>query len=182
MTAEITRKLVGEHNLILRMIDLLERNARATSEGKYSNWQFYLDGVDFIRNYADRFHHSKEENVLFTALIKSGMPAEHGPVAVMLMEHEQGRGFVLELEEATREALAGIPGREQAIAENALAFAQLLRGHIAKEDGVLYPVAERFIPEGMRGEVLKGYREAEAGAIPGISEQYRAIVEKYERE
>ncbi len=82
MTAEITQKLVGEHNLILRMIDLLERNARATSEGKYSNWQFYLDGVDFIRNYADRFHHSKEENVLFTALIKSGMPAEHGPVAV----------------------------------------------------------------------------------------------------
>ncbi|HEX9024148.1 MAG TPA: hemerythrin domain-containing protein, partial [Geobacteraceae bacterium] len=174
MEAELTRKLVEEHRLILRMIDLLERNARATAEGKYENWQFYLDGVEFIREFADRFHHAKEEHVLFEALIKSGMPAEHSPVAVMLMEHEEGRSFVRALEQATREALAGMPGREQDIAENALAFAKLLRDHIGKEDGILYPLAERFIPEGTRSEVLEGYRRAEAGADPEIIERYRA--------
>jgi hemerythrin-like domain-containing protein len=137
MKAEITERLVEEHRLILRMIDLLERNAQATAEGKYANWRFYLDGVEFIRDFADRFHHVKEEHVLFTALIKSGMPVEHSPVAVMLMEHEEGRGYVCGLEEAAREALAGVPGREQAVAENALLFAKLLRAHIAKEDGVL---------------------------------------------
>lgn len=53
MKADITRKLVDEHQLILRMIALL--NAPRTAEGNYLNWQFYLDGIDFIRQYADRF-------------------------------------------------------------------------------------------------------------------------------
>jgi hypothetical protein len=35
----------------LRMIALLERNAPRTAKGSYGNWCFYLDGVDFIRNY-----------------------------------------------------------------------------------------------------------------------------------
>ena len=48
---DITQALVEEHRLILRMITLLERNAARTAGGSYANWQFYLDGVDFIRNY-----------------------------------------------------------------------------------------------------------------------------------
>lgn len=76
MKTDITAALVNEHKLILRMIALLERNAARTGEGGYRNWQFYLDGVDFIRNYADRFHHAKEEDVLFEALVKNGMPRE----------------------------------------------------------------------------------------------------------
>lgn len=55
MKADITRKLVDEHQLILRMISLLEKNAPRTAAGNYLNLQFYLDGIDFIRQYADRF-------------------------------------------------------------------------------------------------------------------------------
>ncbi|MFA7402971.1 MAG: hemerythrin domain-containing protein, partial [Pelobacteraceae bacterium] len=91
---DITQALVSEHRLILRMITLLERNAPLTAEGRYPNWKFYLDGIDFIRNYSDRFHHAKEEDVLFEALVKNGMPREHSPIAAMLMEHDQGRAFV----------------------------------------------------------------------------------------
>ena len=43
-------------------------------------------GIDFIRNYADRFHHAKEEDVLFKALVDNGTPKENSPVAAMLME------------------------------------------------------------------------------------------------
>ena len=70
----------------------------ARQQGDYRNWQFYLDGVDFIRNYADRFHHAKEEDVLFEALVDNGMPQENSPVAAMLMEHDQGRSFVRAME------------------------------------------------------------------------------------
>ena len=48
MKADITGSLVEEHRLILRMIQLLERNAPRTAMGIYCNWRFYLDGVDFI--------------------------------------------------------------------------------------------------------------------------------------
>ena len=88
MKTDITSALVNEHILILRMVALLERNARRTATGSFSNWQFYLDSVDFIRNYADRFHHAKEENVLFEALASNGMGMENSPITAMMMEHD----------------------------------------------------------------------------------------------
>jgi hemerythrin-like domain-containing protein len=182
MKTDITQALVDEHRLILRMIALLERNALRTKEGSCSNWQFYLDGVDFIRSYADRFHHAKEEDVLFVALVKNGMPRENSPVAAMLMEHEQGRAYVRGMETAVNDAIAGLPGRESDIAENALAYAALLRDHIDKEDDILYPLAERVIPEIMRPAIVKEYQQAET--LPGTDFRayYRSVVEAYEKE
>jgi hemerythrin-like domain-containing protein len=182
MKTNITQALVDEHQLILRMIALLEKNAARTAAGSYSNWQFYLDGVDFIRNYADRFHHAKEEDVLFEALVKNGMPRENSPVAAMLMEHDQGRAYVRAMEAAALEAREGVAGREHVIAENALAYAELLREHISKEDDILYPLAERVIPQAMREEIVNGYQLAESKADAGFSERYRKLIEAYEQE
>lgn len=180
MKTDVTKALVDEHKLILRMIALLETNARLTAEGRYDNWQFYLDGVDFIRNYADRFHHAKEEDVLFEALVKNGMPRQNSPVAAMLMEHDLGRGYVAAMEQAALEARAGRHGREKIIAENALAYVELLRAHISKEDDILYPLAERVLPEEVREDILAAYRSAEAKTADDFSEYYRQLVEGYE--
>jgi len=182
MKTDITQALVAEHRLILRMITLLEQNAPRTAAGSYVNWQFYLDGISFIRNYADNFHHSKEEDVLFVALVKNGMPRENSPVAAMLMEHDHGREFVRRMETAVRGVLDGLKDRGQAIAENALAYAALLRDHIAKEDDILYPLAERVIPETMREEIVGKYRRAEERTNSDLSEHFHKLVEKYEQE
>lgn len=182
MKTDITKALVDEHILILRMITLLEHNAPRTANGTYSNWQFYLDGVDFIRNFADRFHHAKEEDVLFEALVTNGMPREHSPVAAMLMEHDQGRAYVKAMESAASEAQAGKAGHERIIAENALAYAELLREHIGKEDGVLYPLAERVIPDTMRDDIIAGYAAAETRTAADFTIRYEALVAHYENE
>ena len=182
MKRNITRALVDEHKLILRMIALLERNAPRTAAGGYTNWQFYLDGVDFIRSYADRFHHAKEEDVLFEALVANGMPRANSPIAAMLMEHDQGRAYVKAMETAAQEALAGQSGREQTIAENALAYAALLRDHISKEDHILYPLAERGIPDTMRDGIIDGYIAAEQKTPADFTARYEAVVTGYEQE
>lgn len=179
---DITGALVNEHRLILRMISLLERNAPRTADGTYSNWQFYLDGVDFIRNFADRFHHAKEEDVLFEALVKNGMPRENSPIAAMLMEHDQGRAFVKIMEAAVREVLDGQEDMEQIIADNALAYAALLREHIAKEDDILYPLAERVVPDSMRDDIIAGYCAAETRTTVDFTAHYESMVTGYERE
>ena len=186
MKTDITQALVTEHRLILRMITLLEKNAPETAAGRYRNWQFYHDGIDFIRNYADRFHHAKEEDVLFTALVANGMPRENSPVAAMLLEHDHGRSFVKAMEAAVEAAVEaaekGQTGCYGEIAENALAYAELLRGHISREDDILYPLAERVLPESMRPDIVSGYQAAEAQVSPEFSNRYLAIVEQYERE
>jgi hemerythrin-like domain-containing protein len=182
MKRDITAALVSEHRLIKRMLALLERNAQHTAAGEYRTYRFYLDGVDFIRNFADRFHHAKEEDVLFEALVANGMPREHSPVAAMLVEHDLGRAFVKAMEEAARQATEGIAGRDAVIAENALAYVALLREHIDKEDGILYPLAERVIPAEMRDGIIARYAAAEAQTAAGFTTRYEEIVERYESE
>jgi len=181
MKQEITQRLKDEHRLILRMLALLEQNAARTEAGSGSDYRFYLDGVDFIRNFADRFHHAKEEDVLFEALVENGMPRANSPVAAMLMEHDQGRALVRGMEEAAQRALAGEVDQEAALVSNARGYLELLREHISKEDEILYPLAERVIPEAMRGAIVEGYRRAEEKGAPGLEQHYREIVEGYEK-
>jgi hemerythrin-like domain-containing protein len=178
---DVTQVMVEEHRLILRMIALLERNVERMEQGRFRNWQFFLDAVDFIRNYADRFHHAKEEDVLFEALVKNGMPQENSPVAAMLMTHDQGRNLVRAMEEAALKAQAGEAGQIPVIAENARGYAALLRDHIDKEDNILYPLAERVLPAEVRPEMAQAYRDAEA-RDPDIESRYRRMVEEYEKQ
>ena len=182
MKTDITSALVNEHILILRMVALLERNARRTATGSFSNWQFYLDSVDFIRNYADRFHHAKEENVLFEALASNGMGMENSPITAMMMEHDQGRVHALAMEMAVEEIVAGRMVKPDLLTANALAYAELLREHILKEDGVLYPLAERIMSDTLRESVVDGYAAAEARTPADFAARYEALVMQYESE
>ena len=179
---DITTTLVNEHKLILRMLEVLERNASLTREGKYTDYRFYLDAVDFIRNYADRFHHAKEEAVLFEALVANGMPRQNSPVAAMLLEHDQGRAYVRAMEEAALQARAGDIEARQGIADNALAYVALLREHITKEDTILYPLAERLLPEEVRAGIINDYAAAEEKSAPDFAEHYQRLVAQYEAE
>jgi hemerythrin-like domain-containing protein len=181
MKANVTQVMVDEHQLILRMIALVEHNTALLREGKFRNWQFYLDAVDFIRNYADRFHHAKEEDVLFVELIRNGMPEKQSPIEAMQMEHDQGRAHVKAMEEAAQKALDGEGGQIAIIAEHATGYAALLRGHIEKENDILYPLAERVLPEGVRSGMLAAYETAGV-KTPGLEEKYLQMVETYEQQ
>jgi hemerythrin-like domain-containing protein len=135
----VTAVMVEEHQLILRMIALLEKKVDLAEADRFSDWSFFLEGaLPFIKDFADLFHHAKEEDVLFKALVANGMPREYSPVAAMLMEHDQGRSFVRGMELAARQLLASEPAVATtevvaALAENARGYAALLRDHIEKE-------------------------------------------------
>jgi hemerythrin-like domain-containing protein len=181
MKTDVTKVMVDEHVLILRMIALVEQKSALLEQGKFRNWQFYLDAVDFIRTYADCFHHAKEEDVLFVELIQNGMPEKSSPIEAMHLEHEQGRAHVRAMEEATQKAIAGEPGQGAIIAAHARGYAELLRGHIDKEDNILYPLAERILPEEVRGRMLAAYAVA-AAKTPQLETHYLELVEGYEQQ
>jgi len=181
MKTNITQVMMEEHQLILRMIALVEKNAGRVARGEFRNWRFFLDAVDFIRNYADRFHHAKEEDVLFAALVKNGMPEKQSPIEAMLMEHDAGRAHVRGMEAAARRALEGDESDIPSLLEHARGYAELLRGHIDKEDTILYPLSERVLPEELRPAMLDAYQAAE-GRTPELAETYRRMVEDYEKE
>jgi hemerythrin-like domain-containing protein len=107
----------------------------------------------FIRGFADAFHHGKEEEILFAAMIEHGFSDTTGPLAVMLSDHAEGRrftGIVREIGDRTGDLTAD----ERHEAAAALGgYAELLSAHIWKEDQVLYPMAAQAL-EGAAWEAV----------------------------
>jgi hemerythrin-like domain-containing protein len=180
---EATEILMQEHEVILRVIAALEMQAGCLRAGQPVRPGFFLDAADFIKGFADGCHHRKEEGVLFEAMIAAGLPRQAGPVAVMLAEHEQGRGYTRGMRDAANRLAAGDGAARGEVVSNALGYAALLRQHIQKENGILFPMADQMIPAARQGQVTDAFEHIEheeTGA--GVHEKYLALAEALERE
>jgi len=136
-----TGMLRAEHRLILEVLDVLERIVETGQTGEW-DVDSMEECVAFFRLFADACHHGKEEDLLFPELEARGMPKDSGPIAVMLFEHRQGRALVAQMAGALEGARQGETEPLSRFENAARAYIQLLRGHINKEDNVLFNMAD----------------------------------------
>ncbi len=140
------QSLVDEHSVIKRIIALVPGILTdldvSTGEGRRT----ILGIVDFIRSYADRFHHAKEEDILF-GLFDQDLEI----LRAMNEEHKIGRGHV----RAVIEALERNDNKE--ITSRLLAYGDLLAAHIRKEDEVLYPWMDEQLSMSQIGELFSRF-------------------------
>lgn len=128
-------ELERDHRVIEQVAALLaDVSGHASAERVFAFGEWALD---FVRRFADGCHHAKEELALFPLLEARGIPRRGGPIGTMLLEHQEGRGLVADMERAI--AAHDLPG----LVASAGAWAGLLRAHIAKERDVLFPMGER---------------------------------------
>lgn len=153
--------LVREHEIIEKVLDALENEARKVAGGKPVNTPFFREAINFVRNFADGIHHQKEEQVLFPALCNAGMPKDGGPVGVMLHEHDEGRGHIRAMESALGAASKGDAAARDLLVQEAVGYVELLRAHIQKENMILFPMAERVLDESRQNFVQQQFTAAE---------------------
>lgn len=151
-----TDLLKREHLFIERALDVLAAIRDALGKGAAPPAADITELLAFLQGYADDLHHLKEERCLFVALGRAGMPAEGGPVAVMLHEHDLGRELLRKLVESTP-AISASDAERRAFCRNASRYVELLREHIGKENGILFPMAERLLPRSVKEEVLQRF-------------------------
>ncbi len=179
---QATNVLRDEHQGILAMIAVVEAAAHRVGEGKEVPPDLFLSAADFFRNFTDQCHHAKEETQLFPALVAHGIPGRGGPIAVMLAEHEQGRALIRQLNEAAGRFAAGDRSAVPTLVQSALAYAELLRAHIQKENGILFPMADRVLSDGEQDTLYAAFDQIEKTHIgPGVHERYHAMIGDYQR-
>ena len=91
------------HQLILKAIDVLLNECVQLDEGQELEKSFFEKVIDFIKNYADKFHHAKEEDILFEKLNSDTVQMHCNPIPQMLHEHDTGRDFVKGIERGLEE-------------------------------------------------------------------------------
>ena len=180
---EATDMLMAEHRVIERVLMALEKAVRRMEAGQVVRPGFFLDAAEFIRGFADECHHRKEEGVLFKALADNGMPAEQGPLATMLYEHEKGRQFTRGMSTAAKKWQNGKTTAKNEVISNALSYAGLLRQHISKEDQVLFPMANRIIPAEQQRKIVEDFERVEdEDTGKGTHEKFIELAEALEQE
>ena len=148
------KELMDDHQIILRMLRALNGMCLRIGDGKAVAVEDLDAALDFIKTFADYCHHGKEEDLLFPAMGEVGFPTQGGPIAVMLMEHEQGRAFVKALTGSLERVRSGEAAALKDLARAASSYSSLLSAHIGKEDNILYPMAMDAIPDA-RWQILK---------------------------
>ncbi len=177
-----TEDLVNEHEVILRMLRVMEKASDELRKGGDVDPGLWKGASDFLQNFVDRCHHTKEERHLFPALVERGVSGEVGPIAVMLREHEDGRAHTKRL----RALSASSPSKKtnEGISKTVVAYVDLLSMHIRKENGVLFPLANQVLtPEDLK-RLEASFEEVEENVMgPGVHERYHRMIgewtEKY---
>lgn len=171
--------LMNEHRMIERVLDGLVGFAEEVQRKGTTDAPELGRFVTFVREFADACHHGKEENILFSAMVEHGFPRDGGPIAVMLQEHDQGRGLVAILKARAEQAEPWSDTDRQQIAQVARGFSALLHAHIHKEDAILYPMAEQHLPPAALAQVSQDcerFEEQQTGS--GTHERLHALAEE----
>ena len=169
--------LAREHRLIERVLDALGRisdEARRTRQ---------LDGpaaelaIRFLREFADRTHHLKEERILFPAIAARG----HFPGCGLIGEHEEGRERVSRMADAVQRVLGGDEEAIRLFVRTARSFISFLRDHIAKEDECLADVVNATFAGDGHERLLQQFDEMERREVgEGAFERFAAMAQELE--
>ncbi len=174
--------MINEHNNIRRMLKVI----RSLSYKIMTLEEFDIEDIgkiiDFVRIYADKHHHKKEEDILFKTMNeKIERLRNAGAITGMYIEHDLGRLYVQNLEIAVKEYKDGSDKARLDIIANAIGYANLLDRHTDKEDNAMYRFAEKMLDED-----AKAFIEEEAGKVEaeakdsGLQKKYIDLLENLE--
>jgi len=171
--------MVAEHDNILRFNNVVRRACAGILEGKEVCIGDFRNMVEFVRGYADRHHHGKEEKILFVDMVAHlGQIGRNLVTHGMLVEHDLARLHISELEAALNQYETGYSvGAKLDIITSAVAYTKLLKRHIDKENAIVYVYAEKNLPkEVMAGANAQMETAEKEAAESGVQKKYLAIL------
>lgn len=165
--------LKHEHDALLHALEVLDalcQRLRHPEQGQTVDPQDLVQLTGFFREFADRCHHGKEEDLLFPALAEAQLSPPGELQQQLLAEHEEGRQAMRAMQQE-----AGTPG--PGFADAAERYAQLLRRHIQTENTQLLPWVEQQLGAPRLDELWQGFEKHEASVIgAGRHEELHALL------
>lgn len=149
-----------EHRLIEKVFSLTGERLKTVRETKTINPVYVETAVDFVRTYADRTHHGKEEDILFNELEKKSLSAQDRELMDELVhEHVLARKKVGELVEANNSYKRGDASSLGVIVDSLGFLIELYPKHIYKEDEIFFPNTEKYFSDRELDRMLEDFHD-----------------------
>lgn len=167
--------MMWEHRLIEKMLRLFDGEIKKIGELKRIDTVFIDTAVDFIRTYADRTHHGKEEDILFRELVKKRLTPEHARIMdELISEHRYSRQVVGKLVAARDRYLKGEDTSQEVIAY-LKELAKFYPAHIEKEDKHFFYPCMDYFTKAEQDQMLAEFYEFDRNMI---HEKYQNVVDQ----
>lgn len=171
--------LMIEHRLIERMIAAFQRELDKIKDRRDADLGFVDDVVDFIRTYADRCHHGKEEFILFRELGSKPLNDELRKTCDELIEeHRWAREMTGRVVSAKMKYLQGDFKALDDLIECGEELIRFYPQHIVKEDKQFFLPIMNYFTQEEKDKMLTEFSEFDQKLI---HEKYRGVVEEIER-
>lgn len=166
--------LMIEHRLIEKMLTIVKNQTVVIGRRDRIDPVFIDTVVDFIRTYADRTHHGKEEDIMFKELAAKSMNQEDKKVMKELVdEHIFARKVVADLVLAKTDYLDGNLNALNTIKEKLDILVEFYPVHIAKEDKLFFPNTEKYLSDKEQEDMLIRFQEFDRNMI---HDKYKSVV------
>jgi hemerythrin-like domain-containing protein len=145
MTAEVVRILRREHANMTALLDTLEDELGAIEHDGHPDYDVIRGVINYFLSFPDIYHHPKE-NLIFERL-EARDPDTAGAIGNLRTHHEQLSARARAYGEAIGAASGDASAPRHAFIGWGRAFLALQRDHIAMEERLLLPAAERAFTE-----------------------------------
>ena len=179
MTTRPTHLLRHEHRVIEQALRALDGICLRLKAGDEIPAEALSQALEFIQNYADRYHHFREEEYLFPALKQCGFE-EGGALAYLREEHTRERELLAELEFAVEEYRYGDSNAVQRFIEITGRFRNHLIGHMQKEEGLLFKLVEDMLDEEVKGDLMQRLAQSSGEDQADVSHKYERLAAELE--
>jgi len=170
--------LMIEHRLIERMIKVMRKEINVIGETGKVRPGFIDEAVDFIRTYADRCHHGKEEDILFKQLLERRLTDHYRQVVNELVgEHVQARALTGQLVAAKERYVAGDGKAIDEIRSVMKELVDFYPVHIEKEDRHFFIPCMEYFSNRELDLMLEAFYEFDRTLI---HDKYRGVIERFE--
>lgn len=156
--------LSNEHGLIRRYLEEVTLAAQKMEGGARPPREFFEKAVEFARLFADRYHHFKEEYLMFVHMAQKRKGEIDAQLEALRHQHERGRNLIASIAERLDRYDREDPIAGAELLENLAAYASLLKHHIHIEDHVFYPMARRELDARDMAQLLDEFESDRARA------------------
>jgi hemerythrin-like domain-containing protein len=129
--------LIQDHATIRKGLDILDVMVTAMEEGGRIEIADAIRMVNFLQRFADQYHQTMEENILFPLLLRA--TPDDNPLHEMILEHAEQRRLLSHIDDALQSK------RAMDFVRMSRRLAQLLRNHFDEEASILNDLAERAL-------------------------------------
>jgi uncharacterized protein len=175
MSEQWSELLMNDHQTTEKVFEAVERALAGPGNPPPG---LLRDAAQYFKEYVDGCHNRKEEEHLFPLVEQRGIPRHGGPLAVMLMEHEQNRQILPVLVDLVDEYIAGDATVLDKLRETFAAYASLMKNHFWKENDILYPMARRVMSGADAQAVVAGIEAVEDSVGPNTRQKYYGLAER----